>query len=372
MKPLIVFAHYGEAQAFLKYYSPIKKKIDFVEYFESDILFFLISGEGGQQVNEKLIHLLAKVAYAVSDVFNFGVAGSLQDEVNLDNIYPIRTLYRYGESLPFFNSFTTAYTQESESKNGKNFKERLSLPLDIVSTDHRVLSSNFASLLKPFGHLVDMESYFIASVAKRYKKKLYVFKYTSDMAGENKHCLDIKNQGLKYSNEFLNYFLNHNQEYSKKIKNSLNSRNHLKGVAGEKSKKKAAIELSSAFYLTTSQKIIFDKLFVSISCDERLLIQLKQNIKMIEELNIAPKKRAKKLIEVMQKLNNPYASAFDRELKKSNDVFSRRGIRVNYKSSSEKILVQYEVKNKSQWEDRLIDLRDHFPKELFSYLDMES
>ena len=286
------------------------------------------------------------MAPEVQHIVNFGIAGVLNAKLTLEVIYPIRSLYRYGVHQPFFNSFTTALGESQ---------------VDIVSTDHRVLSPTLAASLRPFGDLVDMEAYFIASIAKRYNKNLYVFKCASDRAGDNRHCLDLQNQGLKYSNQFLQYY----HKWDQQIKKTPESSPKKRDLRDE------FVPLPPAFYLTTSQKFLFDKLLLAIAGDKPCLNQLKKNIKELADLTIAPKKRTKKLIENMQLLSNPYLANFKKELEKAGNIFKPQDIRLAYNPASEKISVQYEIENETQWKKKSAYLQSHPPKLLFSLLDPE-
>ena len=338
MKTLILFAHHGEAISFIDAFSPTKKKTEFVEYFEAKNHYFLISGEGGQKVNEHLIHFLAHFKNKVKNIIHFGIAGALREEIKINTIYAIRTLYRYGMEKPFFNSFTTQHSIDK---------------VDIITTDHRVLSDAISKKLKPFAQLIDMEAWYIASIAKAYKKDLKVFKCVSDFAGDDTQCLDIKNQALKYSQQFLNH-------YEQYYQISLTSKkNEVKNLP--------FFSLSSAFYLTSSQKTIFGKLLKSISLDQAIFKQFQAKLKEIEALDISPKKKTNRLIEEMRLLNNPYLFFFSKKLVKVKKKFRSERIFIDYNESLEKFILKWEIDNEKEWKNKLKYLQANPPAELFSY-----
>lgn len=341
LKSLILFAHYGEAVSFIDAFSPIKKNIGFVEYFEGQKHYLLISGEGGQKVNEHLIHFLANFSDKVKNIIHFGIAGALRKEIDINVIYPIRTLYRYGMEKPFFTSFTT--------EESTHF-------IDVISTDHRVLSDVISKKLKPFAELVDMEAWYIASIAKAYHKNLLVFKCVSDFAGDNTRCLDIQNQALKYSQLFLNYHQQHQGDFSKTLQKKTDQ------------KTEHFFSLPTAFYLTSSQKIIFDKLIISISLDQESFKQFQNKLKEIEKLDISPKKKTSRLIDEMRLLNNPYLFLFKEKLAKIKKKLKAEGISIDYDDSSENLLLKWEIANEKEWKDKLTSMQENPPTGLFSEL----
>ncbi len=175
---LLVFAHRGEAQAFLR-------KLD-LKSFEQDFLYgnqdtlVLISGEGIQNTTETLAFTLAK--YPVKEIVNLGIAGALRGQEK-NSIHSIRTVYHHHEE-PSFQSFTSSDVSAST---------------DCLSYYKRVTQSLDKKQLSQFAGLVDRELWAIASVSKRFKVPWRSYKIVSDITEEQTDCQDIFEKAYEFS-----------------------------------------------------------------------------------------------------------------------------------------------------------------------------
>ncbi|RPJ69138.1 MAG: hypothetical protein EHM20_16720, partial [Alphaproteobacteria bacterium] len=113
MKKLLTFAHRGEAQAFQSAYH--FKPVDFFfdGLFESDAFFLLITGEGPHNASEKTTSVLAKFSNSIDEVFNIGVAGSLNPKLKKNDLVWVRTAFAHHAERLEFKSYTSALASAS-------------------------------------------------------------------------------------------------------------------------------------------------------------------------------------------------------------------------------------------------------------------
>lgn len=195
---LIVIAHRGEAQEFIKFYS-MKPMETISNLYQSspdkEKTLLLVCGEGIFEVFTKLPYILGK--FAVTQIYNLGIAGSLNATTLPGSMIEVRTSYNFSNSKVQFESFTGSQS---------------SSVLDCITTDQRVLSDDFANRLKPFADIVDRELWAIAKIAKNQKIPLRSFKLISDVAGNNTNCFDLAAMAKEFSSKMLDHFLVINQQ----------------------------------------------------------------------------------------------------------------------------------------------------------------
>jgi hypothetical protein len=174
LKTLLIFAHYGEAQAFID--SPIPG---------TDVL---ICGEGLShalyKTSESLIHEGEKYA----SVVNLGIAGSFSPQHKVGDIFSIKTVYAENE----FKSF------KLDDENAK---------VDLISAQKRIKRNEDQKSLSHYANLVDRELWAIAFACSKKKYKLYSYKLVSDRADETVVCENIAENAKTYSKQLYDYFL---------------------------------------------------------------------------------------------------------------------------------------------------------------------
>lgn len=185
---LLLFAHRGEAQEFIKYYGLKPDPKDHFLYQGKERLLF-ISGEGIYEVFAKLGQLLGR--HPIKKVINLGIAGSLSPKVKVGEFHSIRTVYAYGEQA-LFQSFTL---QDNSAE------------LDLITSTQRVLDDEVASQLSCFAPIVDRELWAAAKTCAQAKVELFSYKLISDMAGAETACFDLKQRALEFSSELLKGYL---------------------------------------------------------------------------------------------------------------------------------------------------------------------
>lgn len=223
---LLIFAHRGEAQTFLREME-LKLQEESLNFYLSNDKEkgALICGEGAFEVMSKLPFLIHK--YNVKKMINFGVAGALDKNLNLLSIYSVRTVYSYLESKPQFKSFTLS----------ENSQENI---IDCISSLERVTDTEKSAKLSNFASIVDRELWSIAYIASTLKVDLDSYKLISDFALTSTDCLSIKDRALEYSNLMFDYYV----ELTPKAAEELESEINLKGINASFTQRKRITKLA--------------------------------------------------------------------------------------------------------------------------------
>lgn len=195
---LFVFAHRGEAQAFIEHFSflPITFHFDGVYQNENDYL--LLCGEGPQNASEKTVSVLSAFASQISQVINIGIAGSLTPKLKVGDHAWIRTVLAHNSEKCEFKTYT------SSVHDG----------IDCLTSFSRATNLEQKKELSPFADMVDREAWSIASAAALFKKEFRSLKLISDEVTDVDMCTFIKMDANALSKKMLHHFLE--KEPSKK------------------------------------------------------------------------------------------------------------------------------------------------------------
>ena len=266
---LLVFAHRGEAQTFLKEMD-FKSDSDFNDLYTSDKKLLLITKEGPTNVLTRLGFTLGKYPQ-IENIINYGICGSLEKELPIGSIHSPRTIYMEDE----FKSFPS----DKDSK------------IDLITTKKRILNEEDGQTLSNFATLVDREAYAIASVAKEFHRNLKVYKMISDHIEEAEFCERIKENSLYYSEELFKHY-----------ETLSNTKNH--------NKNEVLLLDDDDFYFSLSQKRIFKSLIKANTEKHRATIETILKSVNISELKNdtkkLPKQRTSLLIERLNKHLYPF------------------------------------------------------------------
>jgi len=272
---LLIFAHRGEAQTFIK--KRDFKSLDFNIYqYENEYLY--ICGEGIYEVMSMLSQIIKK--YEINEIINYGISGSLDEKIEIDSIHEVRT----------------SYHQNYEEMEFKSFTLNKDADLDCISTTKRVLTDKQGLELKPFGDIIDRELWAMAYVANKLSISLRSFKLISDFAGNMTDCFDLKQRAHFFSEKLYSHY----------------QQSFLESTKINEDKQKQPI-IFYPFRLTQFQRNRLNKIIPSI--DE---IFLKEQIKEISEYKIQDKEKANKLINrcfthlypIKAKINSKIESMF--------------------------------------------------------------
>lgn len=193
-KPLLIFAHRGEAQEFLQRLPFQAADTEFKGFYETEERSLLLCGEGLPAAHARVSAVLNAFGETLSLVLNLGIAGSLSDSLTAGEIYPIRAVYREpegGQALPSFRSADP------------------NALIDCISAQRRVLTLAYAKRLAPFAPIVDRELWAIASLCADYNLPFFAYKLISDRAGVDTSALDFKRRARQFSEQLFDFYTTH-------------------------------------------------------------------------------------------------------------------------------------------------------------------
>ena len=320
--PLLCFAHYGEAGAFL---SNAKRQpcgiVD--DFFESDMGLILITKEGVYDSIESLTTILA-LNHNISRVYNLGVAGGLSKQLNLNDIVEVRTVYASAEASFEFKSFTL---------NNENNEETY----DCITAHRRIDTEGGLAPLRVIAQLVDRELWGIAKTCHRFSKPLRAFKVISDFANDGSACLQVKDRAEIFSQSLYDHFC-FLPEYSVR--------------------REGQAELSSDFYFTVSQKELYSKLLSRLTlklakAEREIIDDLKSEI----ALNLKPKEKTSLLLKRMNEILNPHRVILEKRIDESLAQLRNNSIQVTYDKTFETVDLDLRIRIRNE-----NDLRDIIEK----------
>ena len=189
MKPLLVFAHRGEARHFLG--PSIRAHPEWGgNLYEGEDYFLLICGEGSLDASLYTTAILSRYGENISSVINLGIAGALGEDVPLGHIVSPRSLYAHdGQEMQF-----TSFQNDRDSS------------LDLITTSSRVLTQKSREYLGQFGDLVDREAWGIFYACQKLKRPCRIFKLVADKASGEELCQRAKGQSGHYSGKLYRLF----------------------------------------------------------------------------------------------------------------------------------------------------------------------
>jgi nucleoside phosphorylase len=174
LKTLLIFAHYGEAQAFIE--KPLTN---------TDVL---ICGEGMTNALYKTTEQLIRENENYHTVVNLGVAGNLKGEPKIGDIYSIKTVYADNE----FKSFKLDDPKAE---------------IDLISAPKRIKNKEEREYLSHYAHLVDRELWAIAYACSKRRLKLVSYKLITDNADEAFYCENILENAKKLSTQLYDFYV---------------------------------------------------------------------------------------------------------------------------------------------------------------------
>lgn len=285
---LLVFAHRGEAQAFLGE-KTTQKEFFFDGLFQHEKgALILICGEGLNNAREKTAAVLGAHPH-LKEVINLGVAASLRGQYEKDTLHHIRTAYAEGE----FKSFTSS---DSSAR------------IDVISSHTRVLSSEKRDQLDNFAPLAERELWAIAGVCALFNLPWRAIKLISDHPGEDLEiCVQVKESAPLWSEKLLKAYLALDQQETP-LENS------------------SELNLGDAFHLTTT---LTRQL---LSYKERLgNDKFNECVRQIENLSFErPKERTLALMKELGRALNPFKAKFEDKLDSLCTPLNEAGIKVSF------------------------------------------
>jgi nucleoside phosphorylase len=191
---LLIFAHKGEASHFIDKLNFKPCEFIFHGLYTNDEDLLLLTGEGLQNATEKTAIVLAKYSERIESIINIGIAGSLNQEIQINDI----------------NFISNSFKETSKDIHPKKFSFKdIESEWKCVSALERVLDINYGKRLAIHADIVDRELWAIASCAKLFKLKVSAIKLISDDAiseTEVDICHDIKKQAREMSERLFNFY----------------------------------------------------------------------------------------------------------------------------------------------------------------------
>lgn len=315
-KPLLVFAHPGEAAAFLE--QTQKAKLDPTVYFSPAIqplagklhtcstYDVLITGEGIFGAMNKTL-LAASQGVKYSSIINLGICAGLNAKLAINDFYKIRTVYAHNGNAPMFQSFPChELNSDDEIKSA-----------DLMSTFDRVLEQAQAKELNIFAPLVDREAYGMAWAAKELNIEFMAYKLISDLPYQNGHedeaqniCESIKEQSSLFSEKI--YY-----EFQSKIAPYLDSKEHIQSTANNiKSDTYSQLIQNKDMHFTVSMSKALGKSLKKLELKgvdlEKVHLLADGLVKNYPDWR--PKQRASELLKAISEMLNPFRTQLSKKL----------------------------------------------------------
>ena len=309
---LLCFAHHGEARAFMV--NAKRQVLGIVEdLYHTDVGYILITGEGLYNSLQALTATLS-LKNEICNVINFGVAGSLSDDLNINEIIEVRTIYASADEGFEFKSFTL-------NENAK---------FDCISAYKRINSEKDSQPLRVIASIVDRELWAIAKVCHDFSRPLRSFKIISDFASDGSSCLRVKEQAESFSQKLFEHY-----------------------SALELPMKHSNIEQSllNNLYFTVSQKDLYLKLL------SQLKLKLNQTGgQIIETLmskvdhSLKPKAKTAMLLKLMNEVLNPHRVEIEKQIENSLHLLRDNAIQVAYDKTFESSELELKIRFRSEKE----------------------
>jgi len=187
---LIVTAHKKEAQSFIHNLKLTKQDNSTSRIYSNKKSMLLICGQGIQNVDKNMDIFFKNNTESISRIINIGIAGRLNDSINILDIYPINKVIL----------FTDAISKKEHFLKKNNAAKKCVSVLDPVS------NINVAQMFSSYADIVDMELWALANAALKYGIPLFSFKLISDDAWAPISVSEIKRKALLFSDRLFEYY----------------------------------------------------------------------------------------------------------------------------------------------------------------------
>ena len=188
---LLTIAHKGEAQAFISRKHNLAVDFYFTDVYRHEDEILLLTGSGKDSITERVAFVLRYFGDRISEVLNFGIAGALNDQLQINQIYGVK------EICPEYQP-----TQERECYVTANLRGQVIC----VSASRPVLTDEHAAALTGFADVVDMETWHIAQVCKKMKVPFKSYKLISDYAGSKTDTRAIRKNAATFSRHLFDFY----------------------------------------------------------------------------------------------------------------------------------------------------------------------
>ena len=331
---LLCFAYKAEASEFLSCMGGQLLNQAPVEIYESRYQgdYLLITGEGAMRAALQCSRALAYLnrldpANVVTSVHNYGIAGSLQDQLRKGAVYDFAVIIGEGaERQPEFRSFPTPQSSGAY----------------LITALQRVKEMGYAQSLSLFADAVDREAWGLAYASQQYGLEFYCHKVISDRAGVDSDCFDIRQQASEYSQKLYAHYQHQYPTVLAEAGNRNEPANHEDNFS--------SLSLHSDFFFSLNQKRQFEKMSKILrkhhpQSYEQIFAA--ENLRAICREHKHPKQRSRILLEEMQAELNPFSQAMDQILYQCfrSKPESVKQLQTDPQWETEKIQIQLEIRN---------------------------
>lgn len=257
---LITLAHHGEAQGIIE---ALKLKRLNQDTFHGENCILVLTGEGPFEALARTA--LAIPAYKIQRIINIGIAGSLCEELKPRDLISVRTTYLISEEKPHFKSFQS-------HPDG----------VDCLTSFERILDPEKALKYRGMGKIVDREAWGVAFAAKSAGLPFESYKVISDKAGTLDACELVREKAPIYS-----------QIIADKITELLSE------VTPSAPEQPEIAGLHFTFSTGHRFRNLMKKLSIKKELTETEVLK-DLNLKAIQDLDILPKERTRRLLELME------------------------------------------------------------------------
>ncbi len=329
---LIVFAHPLEAMGLLKNENCKAFPFIFQGVYKFSEGYVLLTGEGIQSASESLAGFLGAHHEEINEIINLGVCGLLNEKYE-----------KYHQELVEVRSSYLCLKDHMEFKSFElNTQSDLPL-LDCVTHSERIHKTE----LRPFGHLIDRELWALASVAKKFRKKMRSIKVISDIVNQSSDqvCELVKENAETFSEKLYEWYLKDQKKKENYYEDILPSSDH--------------------YFFSFSQKKVYQKIINTLKIrkvEDRVIKSLIQ--KFMDKDMDSKKRRASLLIEELDRLAHPLKYKMEEELSPFKKHFKKIGAQAHFDKDLEKRNIKISMELKSE-EDfiKLSETLKTFPQE---------
>ncbi len=336
-KKLLVFAHRGEAQAFIDdfHFQPVT--FFFNGLFKNENDYLLLCGEGPQTAGEKTTAVLAVFNQEIILVINIGIAGSLSTKLKTGDLAWIRS----------------SYAQNADRCEFKSYALPIHDGIDCITAFIRITTRDQKQQLSAFADVVDRELWSIASAAHLFKLDCLSLKLVSDDYAGEVNCELIKSDAPKLSQALLQAF---------KSKNLMTP---VHKPATQKIKLDQWLIDKEKFYFTITQERILSELINDLTLKGLLKNQMELDFLMTNVIEANPDKSAKDmtkaLIIILSERLNPLKKIIKERIEFALKPLSDAGIQATYdpELESSAIVITHRIKTAKD-QKRMLMALEHF------------
>ena len=188
---LLTMAHKGEAQEFIRRKHNIRVEFYFTGLYRHEDELLLLTGSESENIGERISAVILYFGSRITDVLNFGIAGALNKELQINQVYGVKRVIAEDRPPTQENYYLTA---------------NLRGLVDCVSTAQPVLTDEQARSLAARADIVDMENWHVAMACQKRQLPLKSYKLISDFAGSGTDSKAIRKNAALFSRHLFDFY----------------------------------------------------------------------------------------------------------------------------------------------------------------------